>query len=112
MQKHIAPNGALNLLSVILTAAAVIVLLAPLTFAGSLHYPNMQVLALQLLSSFALLGAGFFSSVAAAGKNAIKAGNALSNQPGCGTAGNAPARRAPACAANPLTTAPAHTTPA
>lgn len=112
MQKHIAPNSALNLLSVILTTAVVVVLLAPVTFAGNLHYPNMQVLALQLLSTFALLGAGFFASVAAAGTNAIEAGDTLGNQPACGTAGNAAARRAPTCAVNPLAPVPAHATPA
>jgi len=112
MQRHIAPHNALNLLSVILTTAAVVALLAPLALAGNLHYPNMQVLTLQLLSTFVLLGAGFFASVAAAGNKTVEADNALSNQPGCGTAGNATARRAPKCAANPVATAPAYATPA
>lgn len=112
MQRHIAPNDALTLFSVILNTGAAIVLLAPLAFAGNLHYPNMQVLALQLLSTFVLLGAGFFASVAAVGKETIAAGNALSNQPGCGVAGKTTARRAPKCASNPLATAPAHATPA
>ena len=112
MQRHIAPHNALNLLSVILTTAAVVALLAPLALAGNLHYPNMQVLTLQLLSTFVLLGAGFFASVAAAGTTTIEAGDTLNNRPACGSAGNAAARRAPTCAVNPLATAPAHATPA
>lgn len=107
------PGGPLNLLSAVLSASAVIVLLAPLALAGSLHYPNIQVLALQLLLTFALLGGGFFASVAAAtglNKKALGAGGTLEGQPACGSAGTATAQRSAACAANPIMTTPAHAT--
>lgn len=113
MQKHIASNSPLNLLSAALSVSAVIVLLAPLAFAGSLHYPNIQVLVLQLLLTFALLGGGFFASVAAAEglkKKVLEASNTLQNQPACSNVGRATARRLPACAANPIMTTPTHAT--
>ncbi len=112
-QTTLNPNRPLNLLSGVLSAAAVIVLIAPVAFAGSLHYPNLQLFVLQLLSTVALLGGGFFAAVAAAGgftKEAIEAGNTLESPPACA---NAPiARRLPARAASPAVPTPAHATPA
>lgn len=107
------PGGPLNLLSAVLSASAVIVLLAPLALAGSLDFPNLQAFALQLLSTFALLGGGFFASVAAANglnEKTPETSGMLESQPACGSAGTAPARRPAACAANPIMTTPAHAT--
>lgn len=107
-----APGSPLKLLSAALSAVAVVVLLVPLALAGSLNYPALQVFAWQMLLTLALLGGGFFASVAAANgpnKTALATRDTLESQPACSSAGTATARRSAACA-NPIMTTPAHAT--
>lgn len=99
-------QGLLGLLSGLLFAAAVVVLLAPAVFSGSLHYPNLPLFALQLLAVVILLSGGFFASVAAASLSATATVAAAQAQSACG--GARPTPRQPARTTNPgATHAPA-----
>lgn len=95
-------QGLLGLLSGLSFAAAAVVLLAPVAFAGSLHYPNLSLFALQLLAVVVLLGGGFFASVAAAKLSATATRAAAQAQPTCDAA--RPTPRRPAATTNPAAT--------